>query len=374
MVSSVAAQELNASDQLDGEDWDGTETETDSSLEGDNALDSGDNLENETADVDVRVTSKVAIDITPEDLNYPFVDLGEQETISNESHESVTIVNTGSEAIDRVWVNTSAPQDDPFGESDATQFDAGNFFQINISESAYDKYSALNANDAPSSYHYVNRVEYMFQDENEVPNFIVAPNGTGEVTTSTGTAPSEIEKGALRVGGEEYYYVLLEDPSGGCDGNGDSQLRLAETPFTSSQQGTIDFTDDGPDQQDPDYTNLSLRSIESNGIGVVDPANDDARVDLGSRDYALLASCDNAVADDRENILRTRYNPTASAFNDLNANNGGAQFIFSATDLSGSIQPSQFITLDTAVEVPRGVSQGSLDTGTFRVFVTSDNA
>jgi hypothetical protein len=379
-MSSVSAQtfgELNASDQVGSEDFNGTVTESDSSLTGTNAQDAGDNFRNETADVDVRVTSQVAIDITPENLNYPFVDLGEQELVSNESHRSVTIRNTGSESIDRVWVNASTPGNDPFGDGSGT-FEAGNFFQINISESAFDKYTAGQIPSATSSYHYVNRVEYMFQGNTEVPNFIVAPNGTGEVTLNTGNSPSEIEKGALRAGPEEYYFVVLED-SGGCDGGGSAQLRIADTPFTSGQQGTIDFTDDGPDQQSPDYTNYSIDTVETdNTIGVAQAPAGDARIDLGTRDYSILTACDVAGGrgDDQEKLIRTRFNPTAATFDDLSpaGNAGGAQFVFSTDDAEDEIQPSQFITLDTAVEVPRGVDQGQMDTGTFRVYVTSDNA
>jgi hypothetical protein len=380
LLSSASAQtfgELNSSDQLGSEDFDGTVTESNSSLQGPNAQESGDNFRNGSADVEVRVTSQVAVDITPETLDYPFVDLGEQELISNESHRSVTVRNTGSEPIDRVWVNASTPSNDPFGDGAGT-FEAGNFFQINISESTVNRFSSQTP-DPASSYHYVNRAEYMFQDEDEVPSFIVAPNGTGEVTIGgsgggTGTAPSELEIGALRVGGQEYYFTVLEDPSGGCTGAGSAEIRIANTPFTSSQEGTIDFTDDGPDQQPIDYTVHTISEVEAgNGIGVVNPTNSDSRVDLGSREYSLLTSCDTTVADDRENILRTRYNPTASDFDDLAENGGGAQFIFSSSTKANSIQPSQFITLDTGVEVPRGVDQGSMETGTFRLYVTSDN-
>ena len=380
IMSSVSAQtfgELNSSDQLGSEDFNGTVTESSSSLESPNAQDDGDNFRNETADVEVRVTSQVAIDITPENLNYPFVDLGEQELVSNESHRSVTIRNTGSEAIDRVWVNASTPVNDPFGDGSGA-FEAGNFFQINISESTVNRFEDQTP-DPASSYHYVNRIEYLFQDEDEVPSFVEAPNGTDEVTIGgsgggSGTAPSEIEKGALRVGGQEYYFVILEDPDGGCTGAGTAEIRIGDTPFTSSQEGTLDFTDDGPDDQPIDYTVHTISEVEAgNGVGVVEPVDSQPRVDLGSRQYSLLTSCDTAVADDRENVLRTRYNPTASAFNDLSANGGGTQFIFSESTEANSIQPSQFITLDTAVEVPRGVDQGQMDTGTFRVYVTSDN-
>jgi hypothetical protein len=384
MMSSVSAQtfgELNASNQVssdpDEDDFSGENTEFNSSLEGPNAQDSGDNFRNETADVDVRVTSQVAIDITPENLNYPFVDLGEQELVSNESHRSVTIRNTGSEAIDRVWVNASTPVNDPFGDGSGT-FEAGNFFQINISKSTVNRFPTPTP-DAASSYHYVNRIEYMFQDEDEVPSFIVAPNGTdrleigGTSNDDDGTAPSEIETGALRVGGQEYYFTVLEASSGGCDGDGDAKIRIGNTPFTSSQEGTFDFTDDGPDDQPRDFTEYDIEQGESgNGVGVVVP-DEDNLVDLGTRDYELLTRCDDNVPDNEESVLRTRYNPTALAFDDLSAN-GDAQFIFSASDEGDQIEPSQFITLDTAVEVPRGVDQGQMDTGTFRVYVTSDNA
>jgi hypothetical protein len=290
----------------------------------------------------------------------------------------VTIRNTGSEAIDRVWVNTSTPTSDPFGSSDPTDFNAGNFFQINISESVFSKFPDTTTPEATSSYHYVNRVEYMFQGESEVPNFIVAPNGTGEVTIGSdgNTDPSEIERGVLRAGGEERYFVILEASSagGGCDGSDDARIRIGNTPFTSGQQGTIDFTDDGPEQQDADYTAFTISEAQSgNGIGVVDPDSNNL-VTIGDRNYELLTSCDTApgIADNEENVLRTRYNPTALSFNDLNSD-GNAEFIFSASTEGNSIQPSQFLTLDTAVEVPRGVTQGDLATGTFRVYVTSDN-
>ena len=378
MASTAAAQELNSSYQVSGDDWDGTTTETNSSLEGVNAQEAGDNFENDSTTVDVRVTSKVAVDIKPETLNYPFVDVGEQETISNRSFEAVTIRNTGSEYIDRIWLNSSYPTSDPLGGA-ATDYDAGNFFQVKIT-SASDSIGTQVPSET-GNYHFVNRVEYNFESDSEVPSFITAPNGTtdmeigGSAESSDGTAPAEVEVGAFRQGGEEYYYALLESSSG-CDGTGTTQaeLRVADTPTSASQLGTVDFTDSGPENSPADWTSYSVSDLSSSSYGFV--GNGGNGVTLGPRTYDVLTACDNAniATDSTERTLRTSFNAAPGDTNDIVANgNGVTNFVYSG-DGSNGLAPNSFMTLDTGVEVPRGVTQGSVSPGTFRVFVTSENS
>ena len=376
MVSTVSAQSFN--DNTADSDWNGATTDTNSSLEGSNAQDSGDEFENDTTTVDVRVTSKVAVDIKPETLNYPYVDVGEQETKSNRSFESVTILNTGSEDISRIWLNSSYPTTDPLG-GDASGFDAGNFFQVKIDPSSNTEYDTQMP-DETSNYHYVNRVEYNFQTDSDVPSFITAPNGTGEVTIggtaeSEGTAPAEIEKGAFRVGGEEYYYVLLESTAG-CTGTAatPAELRVANTSSTANSEGTYDFTDDGRPQAPRDWTRYTVDENADSDYGIVNGPSSEG-VDLGNRNYDVLTACDEAsfATDDTEHTLRTSFNVAPGSVDDLvSGSGGGTNFVFSG-DGSDALAPNSFVTLNTAVEVPRGVSQGSVSSGTFRVFVTSDN-
>jgi hypothetical protein len=382
MMSSVSAQDFQSPGPTDSE---GTVTDSGEnlSLEGDDALSGGDAGSNDTADINVTVTSKVAIDISPDTLNYPFVEVGEQEFKSNRSFEQITIRNTGSEPIDRVWLNASTPTNDPFG-SGSGNFDAGNFIQINYSESARSKYSSQIPQpngDIPDEFHYVNRKEFFFANSDETPSILRVDNDSIDLNGAdgaSGTEPSEVEAGAIRAGGEEYYFALAEDS--GCDGSGEAEIRVADTSSTSGRIGTIDFTDEGPGNEPRDYTVYDIQQTGTESdFGIAKGQGSGTGVELGERTYDLLTKCEasSSVADNEEHLLRTRFNVNPGDVADLagEGTGGVTSFIFEGGDTAAeTIGPNQFITLETAVEVPRGVDQGEADQGTLRVFVTSDNS
>lgn len=352
------------------------------SLEGSNSPTGSDESQNGSATINVSVTSTTAIDVKPESLDFSNLAVGTQTTTgtnSGNSFGSFELENIGSEYIDRVWIGGTAPDSNPFGTGNASQYDAGNFLQVKPSNSS--SKSSIRGN--TSTYHYVNRYEYPNSwtgTTGEIPSYIQA-----DPANAYGGA-SDSYVGRFRAGDEWYFYAIFTGTSGSndvCDGSGSAEMRLGDTPHSSSQFGTVNFEDAGTD-----YTTYEINST-SGSYGYTTggpPAETGVRLEFTDsngkafyREYDVLTLCDSGskpVADAPQTI-RTRYNVQAGDVNDLTA--GGeitdrAQFLLDADSSSPDtmLLPGEGITVDTAIEVPQGVSQGSVQQGQITFYVTSD--
>jgi hypothetical protein len=170
---------------------------------------SAQNLVNSSATISITVTiSEVtAVTITPDALVWSNVAPG-----SSGIPTAILIENIGSTNISKVWFNASYPQNLPYGSSDFTLHDAGNFVVIK-------------RNQTGELWYHPNLVEY---NESELIYLTLPAAGTNLLT-----------HGRFRDGQSEYFWAIKNDSAGGCT-NG--TLYMGVVPHNSTQQGTIDLS------------------------------------------------------------------------------------------------------------------------------------
>ena len=226
--------------------------------------------------IDMAVTSAVQLDVKPEALNYPQMEVGQRKINSERDFTSLNLQNTGSEYIDSIWASASTPENDPFrqgvsgasGDSDSLTdaHDAGNFMQIRPQNASGSLDNAINSD--VTGYHFLNRKEFSIGAKlkngddstagnwDQVPDFINANPGnndmhfidfantnglssgqnpetidTATLTESanyTNTQPAEVHVGTFRVADRDYYYALLLQSEGQSYGG---ELRVADASY-----------------------------------------------------------------------------------------------------------------------------------------------
>jgi len=317
----------------------------------------------ETTDVNVTVASTTALDVKPDQLDYTDTDVGAQNLTSDRGFGAVRVENTGSEEIDKIWLNGTHHTSDPFGTGAAANHDAANFLQVKPKDTS--ALNGLQGND--TTYHFVNRVEFLQSD-----NSLIQTGSSWD-----GTAYSDFDIGRFRAGQYEFYFVIARNQAK-CDGSvGDPKMRVANTPSTPSSLGTFDFSDSGSDYTQYNITNSADTNYGVTGSGPSTPNGvvlnfTDAGADK-YRVYDVLTDCDGSEVGSTEgHVLRTKYNIEAGGASDLESSDGHATLpIFSST--SSPLQPGQSFAIDTAVEVPRGVPTGEVGEGTMSVLATAAN-
>jgi len=323
----------------------------------------------EDATVDVTVESDVAVDVHPTNLVFTDGTVGSQDTASDDGYSTVDMLNTGSEYVDQIWVNTSTPGSDPFGSGSAASYDAGNFFQVKPNNAS----SLLNGDD--SVFHYVNRIEYPYNlsQDDRVPSYLSYKSGYG-------ADDNGVYVGRFRAADQDYLFVIYSGSPGvsRCDaGSGNSPfMRVADTPQTDSQVGTTDFSDSGTD-----YTRYNMTSTVGNAFGLVDQVptgQSGVTLDLSTkqgsvtREYEVLTNCGNDGTTPR--VIRTRYNVEAAGSTDLATSGSRTQFLLTGSNAGSQLEPGASVSFDTAVEIPRGVAAGSVTTGDITFVISADSS
>lgn len=320
----------------------------------------------ENATVDVTVSETTAVDIQPANLEYS-ADVGTRSTSSARGFGAIEIENTGSTWINRIWLNTSVPNSDPFATGVATNYDAGNFIEVRPAD------GLLNGDS--TDWHAINRKEYTYTSaSDDVPSFIQVPGDFGQYTV----AP-------LRRGNETIYSVIETD-GGVCDGGGTgTEIRVGNVSATDTRLGTVDFTD----STEYGWTNYSIGGVSGSGnygIAVSDQGGyfTSQGVALNytytSSDspvvYDMLTQCSSdAPAGESSNVVLNRYNIGAEGADDLADLDGEVtEYLIQDTngDTSNMLAPGEMATVETAIDVPEGVASGQVDSGTLRVLITSD--
>ncbi len=324
---------------------------------------------NETTDVNVTITSEVAIDVEPNVLQYSSIDVGTQQTVTDRNFGGVTIENTGSEYIDKVWVNASVPQSRPFGTGRPTNYDAGNFLQIRPRMNTTGV-----AGSSVGEYHFVNRREFGMP-EGSVPTYIVAPASevsfdSGATVSSTG---GDVVVGRFRRGQEHIWFIIASPDGSTCDNSGNPtpgpMIRVGDTSSTPNRLGTVDFTDDNSGE----WTEYQIaENSASTTYGIANSAvtlqwsnpNEDPR-------YDVLTTCD--TTDENSNVVRTRYAIDYDGTTDLVTNGYQSEYVIDAGVTAGNmLLPGGTVPLQTAIEVPTGVAEGQVELGTLNLVATAN--
>lgn len=330
--------------------------------------------DSEDSSVDVSVSSTIAVDVKPEAFSFSNAEVGATNSSSDDGFNAIEIENTGSEYINRIWLNTSVPSADPFGTGSAANYDAANFLRVQPGDD-------LNGNSQPDLF--VNRREYHWTNnasaitgpstfDRDTPEFITAPATEDYTTEGTSTAYDYVEIGAFRNNNERIYYAIPHN--GQCDGAGDAVLRVANQSTTSTELGGVDFTDDGDA-----FVEYTINQLSGSDYGVSGAGNSPNGVTLNwsdtDRTYDVLTNCDGDYG--QSNTVRTRYNINALGADDVTTDGQASQFLLKETDSSNTgnmLAPGDLKTVFTGISVPEGVAQGSVGTGTLRVLVTADTS
>lgn len=325
----------------------------------------------EEADVTVGVSETIAVDIQPASMDFPGAVVGNRNTTSDRGFGAIEVENTGSVYIDRVWINSSTPASDPFGTGTASSYDAGNFLEVRPQD-AFD--NAVSGGNADSdNWHFINRQEYNVRPgDSSFPSFIQLP-----------TSESNYDVGSFKRGNESIYYAIGH--SGSCTDSG--TVYVGNVSSTDNRLGTVDFTT----STEYGWTSYNVQTVTSDqsygiaGASVADTggnaaaSEDDLTAGQGvtlnwtytnndQLDYDVLTNCGSDP-----NTVRTRYNANAVGADDLDSASGATDYLLDAVSTSGDmIYPGETNTIQTAINVPEGVTAGDVSPGTLRVLITAD--
>lgn len=346
-----------------------------------------DDWDGDDTDVTVEVSEVTELDVQPNNMAFENIQPGERLETSTDDpfgFSEIAVENVGSTNINQLWAESTTPNERTFGSTlgdgesgEDIGFDTGNFFQIGIEAEE----ETLTGTD---QYRFINRIEYM--EENNPP-FINVEDG-GETAVVGGDADQdEAAIGRFRNGDQEYYWAIgVDTPDDStadtslCDGTGTKDIAVAENERTvGSDLGTTDFT-----TQD----NVVTSSIEDlNGDSDVGIATS---VPIGDATYDLLIKCESDgegdlitgtdSADDREGtwVMKTRYNMDPDILSDgaeLSSSSGTNEFLLDAgTDQGAMLSPGETSTVNTAVQVPQGVAQGQISSGSVKFYATQESS
>ena len=297
-------------------------------------------VQNDTeADIDVQISEKTAIDISPENLDFGNLAPGETATEATGdngvTYSALEVENAGSSNISQLYFNTSAPDTNPFGTGVASNYDVGNWIQIAPQE------TEMPGIPDASNHVFVSRVD--FNESNDL---------------SYVNVPDNFNYGRFRVGNEEYFWAVdasgTSGTAGGC-ATGTGTFRVGNTAHARDTTGTVDLSSTGGD-----VTGYEVSDVNGNYGGV-------ASVDVGSRTYDVLVNCEG----DSTKTVRTRYNPEPLGV-DVSGLSGVADYILDSTNGGEAMFPGEHFTTNVSLNVPRGVAAtGGSETGTLTVVAST---
>lgn len=353
----------------------------------------------EESDVDVNVSEVTQLDVRPSQLTYGnaenvSIEPGDNATISDGGYEHIELGNIGSTNIAEIYAQSTMPSDQPFGAAgldETVNHNTGNFLTLSTETANTNDYSALSSGMASvPTMHFLNRVEYA---EDTPPTYISYEKGS-----NLAAGEDDIHIGRIRAGGVEYFYALYnEDSANGVSSDGTFTLRIGDSPHTSTQLGTVDFTDEGTDYTEytagdasteggDDYAeirehdfvtfdagegNYSGESLINAGDAAI--PGDVNLVDAQTRSYDLYAHADSGDTTDAH-ILRSKFNidPASPTGDDApGEQTGGDQTtIFSSTTPDQQLQPGDSFPVDIGIQVPQGIDQSRITEGTVTIIAS----
>jgi len=348
----------------------------------------------ETSEVTVDIAGTTQLDVRPSALSYTDdgefgddLEPGTNRTTSDDGFEHVEISNIGSEQIEEIFAQGTMPDAQPFGD-DSNSHDTGNFITLSTATATEGEY---NENlESEDTMHFLNRVEY---EEDPFPTYIQIDEDEAGF--------SDHSVGRFRAGGVEYFYVLYHDTGDDISDN-DFILRIGNAPHTSTQLGTTDFRDEASDESYTEYSQDEVEldpgsdryiRVEGHEFVTFDTSGDaddeyegenliedgdveepedldfeEDLTDAQERIYNLYAFIDDSDSENNH-IIRTRFNtdqqsPLDGSENDRTTSSGQDAFISS----SDGLEPGDSFPVDVGVQVPQGVDQDGVDSGSMTFF------
>lgn len=333
----------------------------------------------EDSDVEISVDEETIVDVQPANLDFGEVNPGSYtETASGigdyEDVEfgGIEIENLGSTYVEQVWVESTTPDERPFGTDigSGNPYDAGNFLQVSPSEPD----ANVVLEETTGLDYFVNRREY---SEQAPPSYLNIGDPSEDWDEQTGTVGTELDDalvGRFRVGGEEYFWAIPQendgssDASGTCDGSQENILRVGNTEHTTSELGTVDFTDED------ETTDYDIESTDSGDTGVA------TNVDIDDRSYDILTYCEDPDDESIDGYTeRTRYNVNPDGNDDSETNLETSQTVRYIMDVDASsnpddsLVPGQGFSLPVSMQVPLGVAADDITEGELRILSTATN-
>lgn len=305
-----------------------------------------------SSDISVSVSDETAVDIDPDELTYQDLTPGDTQLLTEDNIDGLQIENVGSTNITQVFASTQEPSTTPFATGDPSNYISSNFLQVWVNETEEgfeDLEDSLNGNDG---YEFLNRKD--FAEVRDLAYIFLE-------------SEEDQEYGRFRAGEEEYFWAVETVEEGVDDfATVDPELRVGETAHTSDQTGTNDFSDGAGDYETYNLVDVSDQ-VDDSEDGVFGLATN-VEVPVGDtvddhRYYDVVVQLDDTV-NEGVYTVRTTYN---AEWNGLDLDDEGTvvEYVYDSTNTGGiELAPGDSFPVRTAVEVPRGVAQGSIDTGT----------
>lgn len=271
--------------------------------------------ESDEIEIDVSIASSTMIDVNPNTTSWASLAIGQ-----TSSDAAFTIENIGSSAISNIDANVTNNASNPYGASDASAFDAGNFIIMNSS------------NISTSTLYYINKRDW----NGSVPEYVTAPTGW-EAGVSNGTFGRF--KTAESGGGLDVFWFLnqtnADEYSWNCS-NG--TLYIANHPHTKEETGDVDFTDADK------YTEFALSNYDNYGYANISMAGNVTDF------YCAKVSADCQTID--WSHWNNALDPGSNCDTEVYVHSGGP------------LNPGQSLTIYLKARIPFGVAAGSAVTGT----------
>ncbi len=267
----------------------------------------------DTVVIDINVTQEVSIDVTPNSTSWYGVSVG-----STTSATSFQIQNIGSVNISTIDASITNAASNPYGTGSASNFNAGDFIQMNASTN--------------SSFYYINKKEF----NESMPAYVTPPTDWTEGKDTGYFGRFRTVADGVDTGQEYLFFTNRTAPSGNCSSNG--VLLIAKNPKTVSNSGDTDFSNSG------NYTLVTLNPADNNTTG---------EGEIGGG-HPLTGYCVQ-VSSDCSQVTFFHFNMAI----DDGTNCGSDQYVF-----SGTLEPGNTTEIWLRAKIPNGVSEGDVSQGT----------
>lgn len=268
--------------------------------------------------ININVSQTVSIDVTPSQVNWTQLNVGETGT-----PEYFTVTNVGSVNITALKANITSDSSNPYGTGSPSNYNAGEFVLLNSSSYGFFYVAKSNWNET-------------------IPGGVTAPddftegNGTGYFGMIRTSSDGDV--------GQDYYYFTNRTAASGDCLTGSGELYIGLLPKNVSSSGTTDFSS---------AANFETVTLDSSGIGNVSRAGFEF-------DYYCVA-----VSAECSEVTLFRW------YSDLDTSGGCSNDVdFYDGTTPNELNPGENTWFWLEPKIPNGVPDGDVAQGTLYIIAT----